>query len=219
MLPIPQKLYKTVINTTSIMDIEKIKQKIDAYDEQREELVKLSRDIIRLSKKIIYALHRDDAVSADKELTNIKKSYKTLLKKSRTNPKLLYEGYFKSAVGELVEALAFDEFLKKGRLLEYDDDFVDIEYYLLGLCDLTGELVRNAINNGLNEKFDNMIQIRNFVDEFYAKMMQLDLRNGELRRKFDSIKWDLRKLDDIVYEAKIKGKCDKTDEFVEKVIR
>ena len=36
--------------------------------------------------------------------------------------------------------------------------------------------------------------------------MQFDFRNSELRRKFDGIKWELKKLEDLSIELKLKGK-------------
>jgi hypothetical protein len=35
--------------------------------------------------------------------------------------------------------------------------------------------------------------------------MKFDLRNGELRKKFDEIKWNLKKIEDIAYDIKMKG--------------
>ena len=33
-----------------------------------------------------------------------------------------------------------------------------------------------------------------------------DLKNGELRRKYDGIKYDVKKLDDLVFQLKMKDK-------------
>lgn len=35
--------------------------------------------------------------------------------------------------------------------------------------------------------------------------MQFDLRNGPLRKKFDGVKYDVRKVDDILYELALVG--------------
>ena len=37
-------------------------------------------------------------------------------------------------------------------------------------------------------------------------MQQLDLRNGELRRKFDGLKYDLKKMEDVLLSLKLQGK-------------
>jgi len=74
------------------------------------------------------------------------------------------------------------------------------------LCDLTGELVRRAINKAINEQYSESVEIRDVVAMIYENLMQFDFRNGELRRKFDSIKYDLKKLEDLVLELKLKDK-------------
>lgn len=35
--------------------------------------------------------------------------------------------------------------------------------------------------------------------------MQFDLRNGPLRKKFDGVKYDVRKVDDVLYELALLG--------------
>ena len=82
---------------------------------------------------------------------------------------------------------------------------VDVEHYLLGLCDLTGELVRKAVNDIIRKKYGNALKIKELVEEIYGEFLKLDLRNNELRVKSDSIKYNLKKLEDIVYDLKIKG--------------
>jgi len=75
---------------------------------------------------------------------------------------------------------------------------------LLGLCDLSGELVRKAVQEGINNKNKAVLNIRKAVDELYYKILELDLRNGELRKKSDGIKWDLKKLDEMVFSLKLR---------------
>ena len=82
---------------------------------------------------------------------------------------------------------------------------VDSESYLLGLCDLTGELVRKAVNEVIKKDYEAAVKIKDVVAEIYDEFLKFDLRNGELRKKSDQIKWNLKKLEDIVFEVKLKG--------------
>lgn len=179
-----------------------VKKELERNDKLKEELIKKSRNIVKLSKRIIYSLHRDDIKEAEKELQKIKMLVKKL--KNYKYPKLIFSSPFKIAIQEYVEALSYYYLLKYNKILPYSKEFVDVEYYLLGLCDLVGELVRKAINFAINNKFDEAVFIRNAVDELYNKFLQLDLQNGELRKKSDSIKYELRKLDSLVFELKMR---------------
>ena len=38
------------------------------------------------------------------------------------------------------------------------------------------------------------------------KVSRCDFRNGELRRKFDGIKYDLKKMEDLLLSLKLQGK-------------
>lgn len=39
----------------------------------------------------------------------------------------------------------------------------------------------------------------------FGELVEFDLRNGPLRRKFDGVKYDVRKIDDILYELSLVG--------------
>jgi len=189
---------------TRRIDFKKLKKDFDRFETQRENLVNLSRKIIQLSKKIIYAVHRRDIKSANKNTALIKKHVKalTLFK----DPKLTASGSYKIAIQEYVEALCYLEFVKHNTLLSYSKLGVDFEHYLLGLCDFTGELVRKALSAGIDGNFKEVFRIRNFVNELYNELLNFDFRNSELRKKIDTIRWDLKKLDEMALELKLKGK-------------
>ena len=116
---------------------------------------------------------------------------------------LYYSGPFKIAIQEFVEAACYHEFVKNKKIPSAKELNVDTEYYLLGLCDLTGELVRKAINSAINNDYDQALFIKKFVNDLYNELMLFEFRN-ELRRKFDSIKYDLKKLDDVALGIKLK---------------
>ena len=80
----------------------------------------------------------------------------------------------------------------------------DAESYIGGLCDLSGELVRRAINSAISGKNSEALAIKQFISDLYGELMQFDFRNGEIRRKFDGIKYDLRKLEDMALQLKLK---------------
>ena len=78
---------------------------------------------------------------------------------------------------------------------------VNSEEYLLGLCDLAGELVRKAVKDSIKKNFDSVLEIRDFVEELYGEFLKFNLRNGELRKKSDSIRWNLNKLEELALDV------------------
>jgi len=186
-------------------DLTVTRNEIESFDEKRDLLIKDSRNVVKTSKLLIYSLQRDEIKEAESLVNQIKKELMELEKHTSMHPELKYSPSYKTAVQEYVEAMAFFYFMKEKRLVTRKELDVDAESYLLGICDLTGELVRKAINSAIAKKFSISIEIKNFVSELYGELLKFDFRNGILRKKFDSIKYDLRKLEDLIYDLKTKG--------------
>jgi hypothetical protein len=56
----------------------------------------------------------------------------------------------------------------------------------------------------IDDKKNEALKIREAVEEIYGEFLNFDLRNGELRKKSDQIKWNMQKLEDLVYDLKKK---------------
>jgi predicted translin family RNA/ssDNA-binding protein len=186
-------------------DLESIKSKIDAYEQQRDKVIRTSRDVVKLSKKVIYALHRKDMMSAGKAVSDMNKEFKKLVSVAK-HPKLLSSGSYKVAVQEYVEAFCFYELMKNNRIPTNTKLKLDPEFYLMGLIDLTGELVRKSINSAIKGDYKTSVKLKELVSELYDELLLFDFAGGELRKKFDSIKYDLKKLDDLVLNLKLSKK-------------
>lgn len=175
---------------------DKLRKELNQFEENREGLIRLSREIIRLSKLIIYSVHRGEFKEADGFVKDIKKLIKEL-------PESSYDTDMrKVALQEYVEAICYYEFIKNNKIVDKDELGVDSESYLLGLCDLTGELVRKAVDYVIKKDVKGVYKIRELVDEVYGEFLKFNLRNSELRKKSDSIKWNLKKIEDIILEIR-----------------
>ena len=187
-------------------DFTKLQKEIESFDNAREKLIGKSRDVVQLSKKVIYAVHRDQIHEAEKYRDSMKKELAALKKLAEPHHALETSGSFNIAEQEFVEAACFLDFAKNGKITPHSDLQVSIEAYLLGICDLTGELLRKGINDSIKGNYQTTVAIKDVVAELYGELMQFDFRNGEIRRKFDSIKYALNKLEDVVLELKLGGK-------------
>lgn len=184
-------------------EFKKIRKEIEDFENKREQVIIKSREIIQISKQIIYALHRDDIKQAASSVKSINKKKQDLLKLTTIS---LDTNINQVAIQEYVEALTYYYFIKNKKIPSRKFLGVDTENYLMGLCDLTGELVRKAVNSVIHKNFKEAFLIKELVDGIYGEFLHFNLRNSELRKKSDSIKWNLKKLEDIIYDAKIKGK-------------
>jgi len=72
------------------------------------------------------------------------------------------------------------------------------------LCDLVGELNRAAVNSVIKGKFDRAGFYKQCVEELYGIFLKFDFRNSELRKKFDGMKYELKKLENLMLELKLR---------------
>ncbi|MBI2541477.1 hypothetical protein HYV80_02100 [Candidatus Woesearchaeota archaeon] len=183
-------------------EFDKIREEMHRLDLQREDVIQTSRDVIHISKQIIYAAQRNEMETAASSIKAIKGKIKKLKKFRIPNDTNINAVAFQ----EYVEAISFYEFVKNKKIPTRQSLGVPAEDYLSGLCDLTGELVRKAVYDVIHKKFDEAERIKELVHDIYGEFLKLHLRNGELRKKSDSIKWNLKKLEEVMYDISMKGR-------------
>lgn len=191
----------TLANMLNKSEFNKIRDEMHRIDLKREEIIQTSREVISLSKQIIYAAQRNDMKDADSAIKKIKEKASKLRKVNIITDTNINSVAFQ----EYVEAIAFYEFVKNKKIPTKASLGVSAEDYLSGLCDLTGELVRKAIYDVIHKKFDEASKIKELVHGIYGEFLKLHLRNGELRKKSDAIKWNLKKLEEVMYDISMKG--------------
>jgi len=179
----------------------KIRKEIENSDKVREEIIQLSRDIINISKRVIYSAHRGDLAEAFKYVKEIKNK-KSRLDKVNISVDVNIN---KTAYQEYAEALCYYGFVKNKKIPTRASLNIRTDDYLMGLCDLTGELGRKAVNDIIKKKFKDALLVKKLVEEIYGEFLKFNLRNSELRKKSDAIKWNLKKIEDVIFDAKVKG--------------
>ncbi len=182
-----------------------IRKELDTHSRAKIEVMKQSRDIVKTSKQLIYSIHRQDLKTSSTILKKIKAERKKL-DKSADSPKLKYYHPYLNGLQEYVEAVGYYHVMTENRIPTKAEMGVDAETYLMGLSDLTGELMRKGVDDMINERYDHAILMKDVVAEIYGLVLSLDLDGGEARRKSDQVKWNLAKLEDKVYDAKIRDK-------------
>ncbi|KAM7265821.1 hypothetical protein ACFE04_003504 [Oxalis oulophora] len=127
-----------------------------------------------------------------------------------------YHGDWRSETQTVVSLLAFMHWLETGSLLMHTEaeeklgltnsDFaLDVEDYLVGLCFMSNEMPRYVVNQVTAGYYDCPRNVLEFLTELHASFRLLNLRNDFLRKKFDSLKYDLRRVEEVFYDVKIRG--------------
>jgi len=185
-------------------DFEGIIERIEGFDSKREQLIKECRELLKNSKRLIYSVHRENEAETKEVLSETKKSkdrVDALLKKDSS---LAFEGSYSEAMQEYVEAMCYYNFVENGKIPKVKELGVKDDDYLAGICDLTGELERRAVLRSITNNFEDVKRIRAFVDEMHGIFLKMNLRNGNVRKKYDSIKWNLKKIEEVLYDINMK---------------
>lgn len=64
-----------------------------------------------------------------------------------------------------------------------------------GSLPVAGELMRYAVVKATARDVEEVKRCKAMVEAISGELIQFDFRNGPLRRKFDSVKYNLRKLE------------------------
>jgi len=185
---------------------ESMKKEFDNNDTNRELLIKKSRDVLKLSKQVIYAVHRNDLSEATKLSKAIQKEKKLAENLIKKVPNLSSVGAYRVAIGEYAEAMLYLNYVKSKKISTSKELKINTTNYLFGLIDLTGELGRKAVQSAGKGDYSNVVEIKDTVSEIFGELLKFDFRDSDMRRKFDSVKYDLKKLEDLTLELKLKGK-------------
>ncbi|XP_028105798.1 translin-associated protein X-like isoform X2 [Camellia sinensis] len=186
---------------------------LNELNDKRERVVKASRDITINSKKVIFQVHRmskhnkeEVLEKAEKDLAAVTDQYVARLVKELggTDFWKLRRAY-SPGVQEYVEAATLFKFCKTGTLLNLgeingillplSDPSVDplqinVLDYLLGLADLTGELMRMAIGRISDGELEYAEKICRFVREIHRELTLLapDMDDSnEMKTKMDTM--------------------------------
>ena len=169
-------------------------------DKERESIITQSRNILKNAKQAIYALHRGDQQQWKDKTAAAKKQVDHM----QTLAQADQVGAFRAALEEYVEALAFAYILREQQLptkasLGLED--ISTETFLQGLSDCSGELVRKATAAATAGDDSFVLQCMQLVQELQEGFLLFDFRGGELRKKSDSLRHNLAKLEKLNYEV------------------
>lgn len=90
-------------------------------------------------------------------------------------------------------------------LKDRDAFHLTIEEYLLSLTDLTQDLARLAPNAVTLGDMALPLTISAFVRDIFAGFQLLNLKNDVVRRRADAVKYDVKRVEDVVYDLSLRG--------------
>jgi predicted translin family RNA/ssDNA-binding protein len=213
----------------------RLSQQLDARHDKHEALVKRGRDVTIDSKKIIFLLHRIHGSEnragvlkdAEQQLTNLQKGHlRTIAGELKGEEPYLYLKAYTWGLQEYVEALSFYHYISTGELISYTSAKQTLQYeevdaentttklcvlltvgdFMLGLADLTGELMRQCINSVGSGDTAVATRMCVFLRDIYNAFLLIG--NGaprEFFRKLHTLRQSLQKVEVACYTLQVRG--------------
>ena len=182
--------------------IEKLKKDYAESNSERRQIISLANVVLHDSKRVIFSLHRGDNEIAAESLNAIEEVLKKLEAKFGYS-RIMEEGSYKAGVEEYVEAKTLFMVINGQKIDAIKGLKIDVEGYLGGVCDLTGELVRRAVNQAASGNWEEVPKIKKIINDIMAELVQFDM-TGYLRTKYDQARGNLRKIEQVDYEVKLR---------------
>ncbi|KAL4816075.1 Translin [Aspergillus spinulosporus] len=144
---------------------EGFRDELDQHHDRRERLIKISRDITALSKKIIFSLQRVRTAGAplppsilkdvQPRFNQINDLFLSAVPETQGLNNYRYLRNLSGGIQEFIESLSFKHYLETQTLITREqvtshlppEILVTEEDYVMGLFDLTGELMRFAVTS------------------------------------------------------------------------
>ncbi|XAR65315.1 hypothetical protein NMG60_11009400 [Bertholletia excelsa] len=204
---------------------------LNQLNDKRERVVKASRDITINSKKVIFQVqriskyNREEVIEkAEKDLAAVTAQYVArLVKELEGTDFWKLRRAYSPGVQEYVEAATLCKFCKTGTLLNLDEINaallplsdpsheplqINVLDYLLGLADLTGELMRLAIGRISDGELEFAEKICKFVREIHRELTLLAPNmddSFEMKTKMDTMLQSVKKIENACFSVHVRG--------------
>ena len=183
-----------------------LRKSIKKYQENQDLLYgiqKISNEIRTSSKKVIALLRRENIKESKKTLKNIENRFKLINEVVKQHKDLLNQNFYEEAVEEYIEAITFYNFLTKSKKKTSKFIKVEPEEFISGICDFTGELARRAITIASPKNLKELTSYQKTVENIIQELTKVGFQ-GKLRQKYDETERNLRNLENIIYDIKLK---------------
>jgi translin len=180
--------------------MEKIRAYLDEADSVREEALRITREIVRLSGDAVKAAHRGDFKTAEDRLGKAGELVRKLKGKLENYPMLYYSGYVQTANQEFAEASLLLAYIEGRELPDPWELGIPEADYILGFGDFIGELRRRFLLLLLDGKVEEAEKVYHFMEELYGELMAFEYPKGlvNVRTKQDQARHILeRTLEDL----------------------
>ena len=178
-----------MVDMSNFQDIaSEIEKKLIESDKAREDLMSLSRTILKCSGQSIENFHRKQFEKAKSKIKEAEEALKIVNELQNDQQGNYRIGIISAAMQEYTEAKLLNELFIVGKIPSYEKINVTEAAYLLGVADLIGELRRYILEKLVEGEIEEAKKYYETMKELYATFMQVECGKNlvsDFRRKKD----------------------------------
>lgn len=213
------KTRKMLLDTDSKLykDFKSYQNELDTRNDKHERLVKISRDVTIHSKRAIFCLLRgqdETVLEAEGKIEEVKSLIFKINKELEEEDMYKFLRAFSPGLQEFIEAVSLLFYVKHKKVISYSetkelyfcsaDKLLTSYDYVYGIADLTGELMRMAINSVGSGDFSAVEEICVVLQQIYSEFSSFGSSQREMSRKMATMKQSLRKVENACYQLKVR---------------
>ncbi|MFP3163343.1 MAG: haloacid dehalogenase [Acidianus hospitalis] len=182
-----------------------IEEKLTERFDNREKLLLLSRELIRVCGETISLSHRQKKEEALKKYEEAIQKAKEIEQIINQYPELLY-GDVGTSFQELAEASVVINMYFGGRLYLADELGIPDMYYVLGIADAVGEMRRAILEFLRKGDYENADKFFNYMETIYEELWKFEYPKSlipGLRQKIDALRRILEETRHDLFLAKL----------------
>lgn len=208
------------------MDLQALQTSLDADADLREQIklhVKGIEVDVRSALSALNSIHVSSAVLLPDNTAaykDIRVKLAALAAMIPDNQNYRFSDLWSRVLQQISFMCALDTYLKEKRIATPQDlvAFTDvpfnqpsaglhftIEEFLHGSVSLSNELSRLAVTSVIGGHFDRPREISQFLSDLHSSFQLLNLKNDSLRKRFDGMKYDLKKVEEVVFNLQLRG--------------
>lgn len=203
---------------------------LDKEQEIREEIRNTVRELEQIVREVLTALQTihqqvgiiqiaDTCKKLRIAFTEVKAGYSKLAEKIPKDQYYRFHDHWRFVIQRTSFLAAMLVYLEEERLASHEEVaaimgvsaeretgfHLDLDDYLMGLLQLSSELSRLTINSVIASDYARPLRISRFMSELNSGFRLLNLKNDSLRKRFDGLKYDVQKVEEVVYDLSIRG--------------
>lgn len=156
----------------------------------RDDVIRMTRSVYRLSKEAILNTLREDFDTASARIEEMRRILKDAIRLAEPYPDLICSGTLAGVLAEYAEAAILYSLVKNGSYPSLEELGVLPEAYLLGLGDVVGELRRIVLESLRRGELERGEEFFRRMEEIYESLLTLsdipDALVPGLRSKIDN---------------------------------